>query len=85
MISNMANLEVYKRRNASAPFVARDDRWNDTENDLNNDRWLYIYISFSYKRDNMWTGLTRVEKTFMKLKKEKEIKKKKCISFNNNG
>lgn len=25
----------------------------------------------------MWTGLTRVEKTFMKLKKEKEIKKKK--------
>lgn len=48
MISNMANFEVYKRRNASAPFVAWDDRWNDTENDLNNNGWLY---PFFYKRE----------------------------------
>ena len=32
--------EVYKRRNASALFVAWDDRWNDTENDLNNNGYI---------------------------------------------
>lgn len=54
--------EAYKRkRNASAPFVARDDRWNDTEKRPKQ----HPFSFFLFKRE---TRLIRLEKTFVKLK-----------------
>lgn len=55
--------EAYKRkRNASAPFVARDDRWNDTEK---RPKQHPFSLFFLFKRE---TRLIRLEKTFVKLK-----------------
>lgn len=55
--------EAYKRkRNVSAPFVARDDRWNDTEK---RPKQHPFSLFFLFKRE---TRLIRLEKTFVKLK-----------------